>query len=280
MAMARSLTGPEAGGWYVLFGLGACLTCNGFWLVARALFRDGRPFGAPHLAYVGLVAALILLGQRDADLPLTRASNELLALLSSAILVLAFWEGLRGWAVYRGVERAMRAVFLTTYGGCVGMTMVLPALIDPTGDLGLDAICAAAVATAIVFVTQGLVTWRQRHPLDSKATTETTVPTSITSPSATSGQTTPPVQPDDVANVRAKDEALAHALEELMRDHRPYLDPALKLSHLARALGVSEYRISQAIREVLGRRNVNQYINTFRIDHARTLLANPDFTAW
>ena len=167
MLMARGLVGPDAAGWYQLFGAGACLTCNGFWLVSRALFRSGRPFGAPHLAYAGLVAALIVVVQQRAALPpvLAVSAGELLNLLSPAALVMAFWEGLRGWRQHRGVERALRAVFLATYGACVAACFVAPALFDPAGAGGVQAATAAASAAAILVVAQGLVAWRLRHPL-------------------------------------------------------------------------------------------------------------------
>ena len=268
MMMARGLVGPDAGLWYALLGAGACVTCNGFWLVSRALFREGQPFAPRHLVYAGVVAVLIVLVQQRAALPPTLMvpAAELLNLLSSVALVMAFREGLRGWRQHRGTERAMRATFLITYGGCVALCLVAPALLDPSGTGDVHAICAAAASAAILLVTQGLVTWRLRHPLASTSDNHAAL-----APGAPS--------PDDAA-LRTEDIALAAVLEQHMRGQRPYLQPELKLSQLAHALQVGEYRISRAIRGPLGCRNSSQYVNAYRLDHARTLLLDPTRDHW
>ncbi len=280
MYMAQGLVGPAARTWWVLFGIGACFTCNGFWLVARALFREGRPFTSAHIGFVGVVAVLIILSQRNVNTPLQQVLDELLGLLSSTTLVLAFWEGLRGWSGHRGMERVMRGVFLVTYGGCVGMALLMPIVLGKNSGAG--ALCAAAAAAAIVFVTQGLVAWRLRHPLAHGAAIQRDDGV-LSEPNAmselcvieidSSAITTDPV-------IREEDTALARTLDLYMRTQQPFLQPELKLSHLAQALDVSEYRISRAIHDVLGHRNSSQYVNAFRLEHAQALLANPACDDW
>jgi len=39
MMAAQQLSADKVGAYQYLIGLGACATCNGFWLVARAMFR-------------------------------------------------------------------------------------------------------------------------------------------------------------------------------------------------------------------------------------------------
>lgn len=282
MFMARGLLGPDAGAWSLLFGIGACFTCNGFWLVARALFREGRPFAASHIGFVGLVAVLIVLSQRGSDTPLQQVLDEVLSLLSSTTLVLAFWEGLRGWSAQRGSERTMRMVFLVTYGGCVGTALLLPILLGHPS--GASAASAAAAAVTIVFVTQGLVAWRLRHPLEAETSELIDVAAKESSNVETSMQANvldaPCTDATSAAIIRDEDAELARALDLHMRAQQPYLQPELKLSHLAQALDVSEYRISRAIHDVLGHRNISQYVNAFRLEHAQALLANPECDAW
>jgi AraC-like DNA-binding protein len=288
MMMARGLVGPDAAGWYQLFGLGACLTCNGFWLVSRALFRAGRPFGAPHLAYAGIVAALIITVQQRAALTpmLAVPAGELLSMMSSAALVMAFWEGLRGWRQHRGAERALRAVFLATYGGCVAACLVAPALFDPAGTGGVHTATAAAAAAAILLVTQGLVAWRLRHPL--LATTDTPAASAVFEDRSNADaitEATPSIgdkaaNAAELATLRDEDIALAQALERHMRTQRPWLQPELKLTQLAHALQVGEYRISRAIHGPLGHRNISQYVNGYRLDRARALLLDPACDDW
>lgn len=280
MAMARGLVGPDAGTWSVLFGVGACFTCNGFWLVSRALFREGRPFAAPHVAYAGIVAVLIVLSQRGTQTPVGQAVGEVLGLLSSVNLVLAFWEGLRGWSSQRGTERTMRVVFMATYGGCVGIAMIVPILLGPSSGAG--AACAAAAAVTIVFVTQGLVAWRLRHPLEVREVVAVTAELSCESETASqpTNANAPYASTAIDAVIRDEDAELARELERHMRTQQPFLQPELKLSHLAQALDVSEYRVSRAIHDVLGYRNINQYVNAFRLEHAQTMLTNPACDDW
>ncbi len=285
MLMARGLVGPEAAGWFQLFGVGACLTCNGFWLVSRALFRAGRPFGPPHLAYAGLVAALMVLVQQRAALPpaLAITAGELLNLLSPAALVMAFWEGLRGWRQHHGVERALRAVFLLIYGGCVVLCFVAPALFDPSGTGGVQAASAAAAAAIILLAAQGLVAWRLRHPLVAVSESGNTPAVRLAQQAMDEH---PNADAPSIADLREpfaprnEDIALAQALEQHMRTQRPYLQPELKLTQLAHALNVPEYRISRAIHGPLGQRNVSQYVNAFRLHHARALLRDPACAHW
>lgn len=280
MFMARGLIGPDAGAWSVLFGIGACFTCNGFWLVARGLFRQGRPFTASHMGFVALVAMLIVLSQRGSDSPLQQATDELLTLLSSTTLVLAFWEGLRGWSQHGGKERVVRAVFLATYGGCVGMALLLPIMLGRTD--ATSALFAAAAAASIMFVTQGLVAWRLRHPLEAGglAAVGGNEACDIETTSLANVLDAPCTDATRDAVIRHEDAELARALDLHMRTQQPYLQPELKLAHLAQALDVSEYRVSRAIHDVLGHRNISQYVNAFRLEHAQALLANPDCDAW
>jgi len=282
MAMARSLVGADAALWHQVLGVGACLTCNGFWLVARALFREGRPFGAPHMVYAAIVAALIIATQQKGVAPAAFivVTSELLQLLSSVVLVLAFWEGLRGWGQYRGVERNMRMLFMATYGGCVATCFIAPPLLDPAGTGGVDAIASATAASAILLVTQGLVTWRLRHPLGSTVGSEKPAQPESGAVEPAGPQRTPVAPAETDAATRAEDAALATRLERHMRLEKPYLGTELKLSQLSQALDVSEYRISRAVRATLGHRNINHYINRYRLDHACGLLADPTLGHW
>lgn len=280
MFMAHGLVGPDARPWSALLAVGACFTCNGFWLVARALFREGRPFAAPHVLYVGVVAALIIASQLGIATPFKQLVSEVLSLLSSVTLVLAFWEGLRGWSSQRGMERVMRAVFMATYGGCVGMALLLPIALGQSSGAG--ALCAALAATAIVFVTQGLVAWRMRHPLEGHVHFDADEGQSCDAETASrlGVMDVPCIATASDAVIRDEDIELARKLEHHMRTQQPFLQPELKLSHLAQALDVSEYRISRVIHDVLEHRNISLYVNAFRLEHAQALLANPACNDW
>ncbi len=63
-------------------------------------------------------------------------------------------------------------------------------------------------------------------------------------------------------------------LKKLLELDRVYRDEKLTLNSLAEKLGVQPYILSQLLNEKLGR-SFSDYINSFRIEEARTILASP-----
>jgi AraC-like DNA-binding protein len=294
LMLAKQLAGASLAPWHYLLGLGACATCNGFWLVARALFRAERPFGAVHLFYAGSIGLLIvisqLLGLLGSGLgwidaawrqPLAAALNQLLDLLSSTALVLAFWEGVRAWSAHTGAERRMRVVFLAAYGGCVAISSLVPAL-AAAGSVGaeLTPFASAAAALCILLVAQGLVRWRLRNPLGAS------LAPAHDGPASTDASPAAPA-PRAARQRRARPRPASatrigrwrYAWNSTCASGTPYLDAEFKLAQLARALDVGEYRVSRAI-HVLGHRNIAHYINAYRIRHACRLLDDRACDDW
>jgi AraC-like DNA-binding protein len=70
---------------------------------------------------------------------------------------------------------------------------------------------------------------------------------------------------------READAALLQRLDTFMADKKPYLDPELTLTRLARKLGVPAKAVSTAINRNRNE-NVSRYVNRFRIDHACALM--------
>lgn len=66
---------------------------------------------------------------------------------------------------------------------------------------------------------------------------------------------------------------IANELEKRMSNHKPYLNSELNLDMLAKALEVHPKTLSQAINQVLGK-NFSEYINSYRIEEAKSLLRN------
>ena len=60
-----------------------------------------------------------------------------------------------------------------------------------------------------------------------------------------------------------------------MAQERVYRSDDLSVASLAARLAVPEYRLRRLINQRLGHRNFNAYINGFRLDEARTALADP-----
>ena len=94
----------------------------------------------------------------------------------------------------------------------------------------------------------------------------------------------PQAQPGDAGDRRAKYEKTSLAphqirdhekrLLELMERHKPFLDGELRLSDLAGSLGLPAHHLSQVI-NVSQERSFFDFINRYRIDHAKGLLSDP-----
>lgn len=57
---------------------------------------------------------------------------------------------------------------------------------------------------------------------------------------------------------------------------RAYRREGLTIGSLSARLGVPEYRLRQLINEGLGHRNFNAFLNGYRIEDAKTALADPE----
>ncbi|WP_323761402.1 AraC family transcriptional regulator [Maricaulis sp.] len=244
--------------------IAGCASCSCFWLVARGLFRTDVGFGWPQgLVVSGIFGPAVLVQF------LTAASAERLfgptgmeaisasaygfqAMLSSTVLVLAFWEGLRGWSQSAPVaERRLRLAFLGSFGTCVGICVMLLDHGNSTRfDPALMAILQAGCGATIFLVAGYGVIWRSRNPLMAIA---------ATAPALT-------------AENRRADRELGEWLRARVEADQLYLDPDLKVATLAHRLREPDYRISRAISAGLGERNFNRFINRYRISHAKALL--------
>lgn len=86
----------------------------------------------------------------------------------------------------------------------------------------------------------------------------------------------PAPRPQPAAPYRASDQQDPHSTLEaqaraMLTRSRLYLDPDLTVQRLARRLSVPERALSAAINQHSGM-NVSQYVNSFRLEHAATLL--------
>ncbi len=87
---------------------------------------------------------------------------------------------------------------------------------------------------------------------------------------------------EPVIEAPADDKPVSEPLDELfstillgLKHHNLYLDSQLNLSKLARKVGVSARKVSQAINQQT-RLNVSQYVNQLRIEQAAQLLATTE----
>ena len=265
-SLALSLAAPwlgDAPAWMrVAVVIGGSFTCNGFWLVSRALFRGPEGVGRLHVA-VAAGVALLIAGYRLASLdgqaasPWARGLDGVLELASSTLLALSFMEPLRGWStLQQPAERRLRAGFMLLFAACVLSTTLVAALAPASPMLAaLQPGLVAACVIAIVLFTQVALGHRRRAPLPASP---------VARVRAEGGM---PLAPADARLL----DALRHQLDvcEVFRE------PELKVADLARRLGTAEHRLSRLITGPLGERNFNQMLNRRRIAYACRRLGEP-----
>jgi len=267
-SMALSLMSPWMDGaptwmlWAV--AIGGSATCNGFWLVSRALFRGEGGVGRVHVLVAAGVALLIAayrgatLGTHGVASPWASGLDSLLTLASSTLLVLTFLEALRGGLASRPqAERRLRVAFLLLFAACVLGTTLIGALADTWPGLtqvrrGVIPLCAMA----IILFTHVALWQRRRAPLTAHDTLE--------APRAAPG----PLGDEDAR--------LARALRRQLDALQVYREPELKVADLAQRLGTAEHKLSRLITQGLGEKNFNQMINRHRIAYACARLADAD----
>ena len=247
--------------------IGGCATCNGFWLVSRALFRGAGGVRGEHVLVAAGVAMLIAayrgstLGMAGSASPWAVGLGGLLTLASSTLLVLSFLEALRGWSIQLPrAERRMRIVYMAIFAACVLATTVTGALARTwpmAAELGVLAISACSMA--MIAFTHAALRHRRRVPMLLQA-----------GPVVASR----PPRALDTEEARLAD-ALRHQLDAL----QVYREPELKVADLALRLGTAEHRLSRLITQALGEKNFNQMVNRHRIAHACRLLAEAGSTA-
>ncbi len=296
MALKR-LGGAELGFYQYLLGMGICMTCNGYWLLSRALFRKSDAISWQHILVAGTIALLIMASQGltllqqllPAGQPLFTSSriifNELLNLLSSAVLMLTAWEACRGYAANRGAERWQRRLFLATFGSAVLVCAVIAKIWQPARGAAVQMeVLSAGAALAILLMTQWLIQQRFATPTPDLAGAPAIQSQAVsnTMPPELQAQADLPTGADStVATALNQAElALITQLQQLLFQEKLYLQASLRLTDVAQQLQVPEYRVSRVLRSQFHASNFNNFINTLRIEHAKTLLTAPDKQHW
>jgi AraC-like DNA-binding protein len=322
-AMLKCGFGAELGPYQHLLGIGAAATCNLFWLVSRALFRQSPAIEAPAWAFALMISALIIahcisqftiaLGwsQLSAMQPWLNALDALLGLFGSGVLVLTVYEMLHDYRLVTPDEQRVRRALIVCFSCCVLLTSVVPELaLDPQQRSTIKSILIALSAGSIVLVGEGAVRWR-RHtllhlaPVAAPFGPEPPVKAAFDEPTFAEQDSKhlrsyPPARiaafnekcrrsesehaaesalaSELASTAKVSAEAneellgLSMRIERAMRDAKLFLDPELKVAHLADALAVPDYKITRALTGCLAQKNFNQYVNRFRIAYAQALL--------
>ena len=266
-SMALSLMAPwtpDAPAWVRwAVAIGGSATCNGFWLVSRALFRGEDAVRSVHVLVAAGVALLIAshrlagLAATPVPSPLALGMDGVLTLSSSILLGLTLLEPLRGRERRQPpAERRLRLAFAGLFAACVLSTTVLGALAPawPAAD-AVHGIAIGAWAMTMLGFAHVVLLHRARHPL------------------APALARSAPLHASDA------DAPLVAELRRQLEVLHVYREPELKVAELAARLCVPEHRVSRVIGQSLGEANFNQWLNRHRVAHARRLLADPACTA-
>ena len=240
-----------------LLSIASCVTCGLAWLLSRALFKPPgpRPLWPPLLVagQFALTAALILL---ETWLPNLHTSNligmlnKLVTLFSSTVLLLPLVEATEGLrAVGDKKEQGFRLIYAAGYSLLLltSLAASLPALAPWQGEIKTYLAIVALLATARA------MHYRLGHPLLEPA----------------QNRQRKKIQPLEI------DPTIAHKVKTQLEQHQIFLDAEIKVAGLAQLIGEQEYKVTQCITGDLQFRNFNHMVNTYRIAHAQTLLANP-----
>ncbi len=134
-------------------------------------------------------------------------------------------------------------------------------------------LCVSGVVDALIATDFGL--FQGRHaPVIVALSNLVALPAAAWAVVLAGASTAPDDEPDTAPPPAASgdDAAITGAVDTLMRDRKLYRDPDLTLNRLARRAIIPARDISRAVNRVHGC-NVSQYVNAFRIEEAKHLLA-------
>jgi AraC-like DNA-binding protein len=261
-----------------LLSLASIVTCGFSWLLARTLFRPVPAFDWKHISVVAIVALTYMFDRylprfvspetlaSDSMVTGLRSLDNFQILAVSIFLVFSVVEVFRSWTKsLPRLEQQYRIGYVAVYTITFTITIIWlrqsPGFVlqNPWTEI-ITPLCALSVLIyAGIFLRHRLA-----NPVGVVGANDNIVADLIA--------------PKPVAAPPTEEEiALAKTIEAYVKANDCYLTTNLKVSRLARLLMEPEYKITRAITGVLGFKNFNQYINQYRIEHAKTLFSNNKF---
>ncbi|GBL05219.1 AraC family transcriptional regulator [Glaciecola sp. KUL10] len=266
MHMAYVFSAEYCSPYHHLIGIFGFATCSGYWLFARTFFRKSNAINQHHLLFVGLLGALLVLRHllRFAEkmwlantewLTVTNTIlSEAITILSSGMLILAFWEGYRVLKHATAILRKISIVYLSSLiTGIVSVMLIAAALPrDLSEGVGRDWLVVFAY-TLILSISHVLIHFRQ-FQIGKKLR--------------------------ESNSVTQEETNLAEHIQTLLIEDKRFLEPNLRVAGIARELDVPEYRIRTIMQNHFSAKNFNHYINQMRVEHAKSILSAPDKQDW
>ena len=233
-----------------------------FWLWARVVFDDDfiqRPW---HAALWALLAAgEMVSAYGGAAWPrVGSAADTLVQLASLALAVLAAAQTMATWRgdLVAG-RRRLRVVALLGAVLFISVDAIYSAGLGRFALMPVDAIRPAGLCVLAVLAAWSLLQ---------------VAPTGAATAVLPQGRdhVTPAAEPK--APPQAVSPLLLKRLEQLMTEERIFRQERLTIGALASRLAIPEERLRRAINEGLGYRNFNAFINRYRLEDAKTALAD------
>lgn len=79
-----------------------------------------------------------------------------------------------------------------------------------------------------------------------------------------------------VANEDSADAQLFHQIIEYMKSEKPYLDPTFKTDVICSKFDISYAKLKELLYENKRESSFSNFVNTYRVNYAKTILADPD----
>jgi AraC-like DNA-binding protein len=254
-----------------------------FWLFVLALFDDDFVLRPWHVGVWLAVAAISAFncatGWRDPS-ALGRILVGLQRSVPLACAALAAVAAAATWRLDLVEKRRRLRKFIVVAGTAYTLAMLAARLASPQGRLSDAAalLDVAALLAMLAIVAIGMLRMVPSELFPEPRQTAATI-CDDGAPAAVLARSAVAVAADDddadTAPVDPAEERLAAHLQRLMADECVYRVEGLTVAGLAHRLGVPEYRLRRHIHQRLGHRNFNAYVNAFRLDEARSTLADP-----
>ncbi|MFZ5733429.1 MAG: helix-turn-helix domain-containing protein [Pseudomonadota bacterium] len=233
-----------------------------FWLFARALFDDrfvlrawhGMVWGA--LTLISLLNCTILAASAS---PLSQITALALTVIALGINVLAVVQTVSSWPDDLVERRRSLRVFIVASAAAIA---IVNGILQIALGGGAPPVLVSVANAATLAVIVATIAWHLTRATGGELFVE---PATERLADAK----------DDADVAGPADQKLIETLRRLMQDERLYRREGLTIGTLAAKLAIPEYRLRRVINQRLGYRNFNAFLNSYRIDDAKTALADP-----
>ena len=248
-----------------------------FWIFVQALFDDDfvlQPLHAVAWLAAAAVSVVHCVALSDPSSPLAAVTLGLQRGVPLVFAVLAVLAAATHWRDDLVELRRRVRGFIAIAGVAYTLAMLVARLASAQGRLSAT---ASLVDSVVLLVIVAVTAWHLLRvggsDLFPSARRELAPDNDGAAPRVAAAEPAAsavmPAPPD------AAEERLAAALQRLMEQERIYRSEDLSVATLAGRLAVPEYRLRRLINQRLGYRNFNAYVNGFRLDEARSALADP-----